>query len=151
MTAAVLSQTATRFLRRSSDPIAGGAAAAAPAPAGAAARVLIVEDQDDARRALSMLCRKRGFAIAAAPTLAEALRSLDDWRPDAILLDLMLPDGNGVEVLRRVRGQRLAVRVAVVTAVFGGAELQEVRALGPDALFQKPVDFSVICHWLERP
>jgi DNA-binding NarL/FixJ family response regulator len=60
-------------------------------------------------------------------------------RPDWVLLDLMLPDGCGTRVLRRVADERLPSRVCVITGC-GPERVEEARALGPQAVFKKPVD-----------
>ena len=112
-----------------------------------ARRVLVVEDVPDARAALDAILRRRGLQTACAANLASAL-SLLGWQPDTIVLDLMLPDGNGVEVLRRVRTAGMAAQVAVVTATSDDRLLDEVQALKPDALFRKPPDWNELCRWI---
>jgi CheY-like chemotaxis protein len=122
-----------------------------PAPPGGGPpigrRVLVVEDVPDARAALDRMLRRCGLQTSCAASLAEALRQLD-WRPDTIVLDLLLPDGNGVEVLRRVRGSGWPTRVAVVTATSDSRLLDEVQALNPDALFRKPLEWIELCNWV---
>ena len=122
-----------------------------PATAGtgppAARRVLAVEDVPDARAALDAVLRRCGHQTACAANLAGALRLLG-WNPDAIVLDLILPDGNGVEVLRRVRSSGLPVQVAVVTATSDDRLLDEVQTLKPDALFRKPLEWAELCRWI---
>ena len=120
------------------------------APAPAPRLVLIVEDHADSREALTELCRRAGHECVSASSRAEALGLLITRPPDAILLDLMLPDGNGMEVLRLVRAHHFRVRVAVVTAA-GPAMLAEAKALKPDAVFPKPVDFTLLQQWLAAP
>ena len=66
-------------------------------------RVLIVEDDDSSREPLAALCRHVGHTCVEVATRAAAMAELVRRPPDAVLLDLMLPDGNGVEVLRLVR------------------------------------------------
>ena len=61
-----------------------------------------------------------------------------------------MSDGNGVELLRRIRTQSLAIRVAVTTGSSEATLLAEVSALRPDALFIKPVDFAKLEDWLRR-
>jgi two-component system OmpR family response regulator len=120
-------------------------------PNGAAAppgrRVMVVEDTPDARAALDAMLRRCGMQTACAATLAGALRLLA-WQPDAIVLDLMLPDGNGVEILRRVRTGHMPIIVAVITAASDYRLLDEVQALQPDAFFKKPLDWKALCEWL---
>jgi CheY-like chemotaxis protein len=110
-------------------------------------RVLVVEDVPDVRAALDGMLRRCGLQTACAANLAGALRLLG-WQPDTIVLDLMLPDGNGVEVLRRVRSSGMPAQVAVVTAASDHRLLDEVQALKPDALFRKPVDWKDLCTWI---
>ena len=76
--------------------------------------------------------------MSEAPTLADALREAAT-QPDWILLDLMLPDGCGTELLRRVRAGSVSSKVCVITGC-GAAKLAEVRALKPDHVFSKPVN-----------
>ena len=115
------------------------------APAGR--RVLVVEDVPDARAALDAILRRCGMQTSCAATLSEAIRLLG-WNPDVIVLDLMLPDGSGVEVLRRVRAANIPARVAVVTATSDPRLLNEVKSLRPEAFFQKPLDWQELCRWV---
>ena len=110
-------------------------------------RVLVVEDLPDARAALDGMLRRCGLQTACAANLAGALKLLG-WQPDTIVLDLLLPDGNGVEVLRRVRTSGMASQVAVVTATSDSRLLDEVNALKPDAVFRKPLDWGELCRWV---
>ena len=110
-------------------------------------RVLIVEDEPCSRAAMGVLCRLFGLETHAATLLSEALALLD-LGPDFVILDLVLPDGSGLELLRRVRSENRPVRVAVVTGVSGGPELDAVRALNPDRLLFKPVDFPQLRDWM---
>ena len=117
-------------------------------PPSRAVRVLLVEDDLPTVHALEMLLRHHGFDVIVAPTVDAALQSLVADEPDAVLLDLMLPDGDGVRILQAIRDRRLPTRVAVLTGVGDGERLDHVRALGPDALLQKPVDFVQILEHL---
>src|SRR4051794_16160938 len=104
-------------------PGTSGQTSASPAPAAPEAdlksssrgTVLIVEDDRAARVAISRILKKQGFAVSEAGTVAGAMESIEQRRPDWILLDLMLPDGCGIDVLRRVRAQHLATKVCVIT------------------------------------
>ena len=113
-------------------------------------RVLIVEDEPCSRAAMGVLCRIFGLETHAATLLSEALALLD-LGPDFVILDLVLPDGSGLELLRKVRNEKRPVRVAVVTGVSGGPELDAVRALNPDRLLFKPVDCPQLRDWMTAP
>jgi DNA-binding response OmpR family regulator len=99
---------------------------------------------------MGVLCRLFGLETHAATLLSEALALLD-LGPDFVILDLVLPDGSGLELLRKVRSEKRPVRVAVVTGVSGGPELDAVRALNPDRLLFKPVDFPQLRDWMTAP
>ena len=109
-------------------------------------RVLIVEDEPDARAAMDLLVRRWGCRTACAASVSQALPLLDS--ADVVLLDLMMPDRNGVELLRLVRELGLAARVAVVTAAQDPALLTEARSLRPEGFFTKPVQWDSLRQWL---
>ena len=116
-----------------------------PARAGRC-RVLIVEDHAVSSNTLRRLVASEGHEVAVASTLQEA-EALLGWA-GCVVLDLHLPDGNGIDLLRRVRERRLPVRVAVTTGSAGEDLLAAVRALKPDALFIKPFHPPALFAWL---
>ncbi|MCQ8828736.1 response regulator transcription factor [Streptomyces malaysiensis] len=72
----------------------------------ASERLLVVEDEPTLRELLSASLRLAGFAVIPVATGAQALAAVREQRPDLIVLDVMLPDFDGFEVVRRLRGQR---------------------------------------------
>src|SRR5262249_22452038 len=111
-------------------------------------RILVVEDDAASRDALRRLLDHRGWVVETARTVAEAMESLHP-PPHCILLDLMLPDGGGEEVLRRVRDESLPSKVAVCTGTSDAVRLSMVKGMDPDGLFQKPIDFEEVCRAVE--
>ncbi|MGV8041358.1 MAG: sigma-54-dependent transcriptional regulator [Thermoanaerobaculaceae bacterium] len=79
-------------------------------------RVLIVDDEPVLQDVLSTLLRREGFDVAQAQTAADALRLADEAEVDLVLLDLMLPDRPGMEVLRELKARDPEVVVIVITA-----------------------------------
>jgi len=112
-------------------------------------RVLVVEDDPESYQALSKILKHVGYEVLTAPTLAAGADLLAS-EPRFVVLDLMLPDGNGKELLRDIRDRRLPIKVAVLTAVSDPNLLEEVRQLGPEALFGKPVDVPRLLAWLRQ-
>lgn len=102
--------------------------------------VLLVEDDIVSRSAMDFLLRHFGFRTLLASGVAEALEHLAAAKPHCVVLDLMLPDGNGIEVLRRLRAAGSAARVIVTTAVSDPGILRDVQALAPHRLLRKPID-----------
>lgn len=74
----------------------------------ASERLLVVEDEPTLRELLSASLRLAGFAVVPVATGAQALAAVRERRPDLIVLDVMLPDFDGFEMVRRLRGQHPA-------------------------------------------
>src|SRR5215468_7647962 len=99
----------------------GAAASGAQAPAllradGTPIRVLVVDDEPSLAELLASVLRYEGWEIQTAADGSSAVRAARAFQPDAILLDIMLPDFDGVEVLRRVRAILPHVCVLFLTA-----------------------------------
>jgi two-component system KDP operon response regulator KdpE len=107
------------------------------APPARAKRVLVVDDEPQILRALKVVLREAGFEAVPAETAAEALDLAAVRPPEAAIVDLVLPDGDGVEVTRRLR-EWSEMPILVLSAV--GEEEQKVRALeaGADDYITKP-------------
>ncbi len=101
--------------------------------------MLLVEDDLVSASALGTILRRRGFEVSHVTTIAAALDHLIN-KPEFIVLDLMLPDGDGAAVLRAVRDRGLASQVLVITAVNDPDRLASLSAFKPEAVLQKPID-----------
>ncbi|MCL6648643.1 MAG: response regulator transcription factor [Chloroflexi bacterium] len=101
------------------------------------ARVLVVDDEPAIRRTISANLRSHQFQVATAESGREALEQFARFRPDVVLLDLVLPDLHGREVIRMVR-ERAATPIIVLSA--RGEEAEKVAALelGADDYLTKP-------------
>ncbi len=101
------------------------------------ASILVIEDDDDIRLLLDTLLTRAGHTVVTTEDGASGLRSLFDHRPDAIVLDLGLPDLDGFEILARIR-EVSEVPLLVLTA--RGLEADKVRGLhaGADDYLTKP-------------
>lgn len=115
--------------------------------------VLIVEDDPATRTSLGRLFARNGWHVTEASDSSEAILALDahDAPPDWMILDLMLPDGDGEFVLRKVRNTRLPVRVAVCTGTESPHGLAAVSSLEPDLLFRKPIDMGALLEACSVP
>ncbi len=113
-------------------------AASHPHPASPAARLLVVEDNPALAAGLRHNLEYEGYAVDVAHTAGAGLAAYRARRPDLVVLDLMLPDGDGFEVLRALRGAGESAAVLVLTA--RGDEGDKVRGLrlGADDYVTKP-------------
>ncbi len=100
-------------------------------------RVLIVDDEAQILRALRVILGDAGFEVVPAMTAKEALDAVSVRPPDAAIIDLVLPDGDGIDVCRSIR-EWSEMPVLVLSAV--GEEREKVRALeaGADDYVTKP-------------
>jgi signal transduction histidine kinase len=108
-------------------------------------RILIVDDVADNRAILGRRFQRRGYLIAEAESGAGALEMIDRETFDTVLLDVMMPDMNGLEVLRRIR-ERHSLDELPVIMVTGKTESQDVvdaLTAGANDYITKPVDFAV--------
>ena len=107
-----------------------------------AARILVVDDSLDAAECLALVLEQEGFRVATAHDGHSALARIDSDPPDAVLLDLGLPDLDGIVVARRIRARSDDAAAVLLVAISGhGAErdLDATRAAGFDAHLVKPV------------
>lgn len=100
-------------------------------------RVLVVDDEAQLRRALTRSLEGHGYSVREAEDGAEALRAFDTFKPDVVLLDLMLPDMSGVDVCQELRRKH---RTPIIVLSVLGEEKTKVDALdaGADDYLTKP-------------
>ncbi len=109
---------------------------------------LIVDDDVNSLEALAELVKREGFTTATASTLAEARQQMATQRPDIALLDLMLPDGNGMDLFQDIES-----RSTEVVLITGNASLQssiEALRLGAADYLIKPVNIKHLKGILSR-
>lgn len=78
-------------------------------------KILIVEDEPSLREVMQRALRQEGYVVETAATYAEADRRVSGYDYDCILLDIMLPDGNGLRLLERIKGLRRKENVIIVS------------------------------------
>jgi CheY-like chemotaxis protein len=105
--------------------------------------VLVVEDDTVVASAMRMLFERRGWHVWQAASLAQAENRLQP-APDWVVLDLMLPDGDGIELLREIQRRGLATRAVVTTGIVEPNHLNAVREYQPAAILHKPTSFARI-------
>src|SRR5271170_4783675 len=99
--------------------------------------ILVVDDEPQLRRLLRMSLAAQGYNVLEAPNASEALRSATAGQPDLVILDLGLPDMDGLDVLKALRGWS---RAPIFVLSVRGFESEKVKALemGADDYVTKP-------------
>lgn len=121
--------------------------AASPSPRG---RILVVDDEADIRESLQILLEGEGYAVSAAENAAEGLRRFESGVFDLVLLDLMMPDRSGFEVLDEIRKRDHETPVFLITA-YGSVEVAvEALKSGANDYFSKPWDNEKLLIEIDR-
>ena len=111
-------------------------------------RAVVVDYHGASRELLCRLIRACGREASAVDTLTGAENELESV--ECVVLDVFLPDGSGLELLRTIRERELPIRVAVTTTSAEEHLLEEIERLRPDAVFVKPIDVPRLIQWLEE-
>ncbi len=109
-------------------------------------RLLIVDDEEDIQDFLSYSLRKEGFEVAVASNGEEGLDLMESWKPDLVLLDIMMPKMDGVEMCRILRSHQGFDDVLVVFLTARDEDYSQVNALdiGGDDYVTKPIRTRVL-------
>ena len=105
-----------------------------------AKKVLIVDDEPNIVAALEYLLQRNGYEVRSAPDGEEALRQLEAFAPDLVLLDIMMPQQSGYAVCQRIRERPewSRVRILMLSAKGREAEVSKGLSLGADLYITKP-------------
>jgi CheY-like chemotaxis protein len=105
-------------------------------------RLLIVDDDDSVVNVLQEYFATAGYQVEFAQHGGDALTLIQHDPPDVVLLDVVMPGMNGVEVLQRILALHAALPVIILTARADPALAQQTRALGAFEYVTKPFEFS---------
>jgi signal transduction histidine kinase/DNA-binding response OmpR family regulator len=135
-----------------------GTAPAKPLPAGApeepvstGKRILVVDDNRDALQTTAMLLGYSGFQVRTAADGVTALKEAADFNPDAVLLDIGMPEMDGYEVGRRLRAQPSGNRLTIIAVSGYGQDQDRKRSIEAsfDGHLTKPMDYSRLIELLK--
>lgn len=113
-----------------------------PAPASDRTTVLVVDDEDGIRQALTRFLTRLGYHVQSAANATEALQQLAAHRPQAMLCDIRMPETSGVELLPKVLAQDPDLAVLMLTAIDEPRTAIECLKLGAFDYLIKPVDLE---------
>jgi two-component system, OmpR family, response regulator len=107
-------------------------------------RILVVDDEPDLLEVLCGAMHYEEWDVLGAATGEDAVRLAAEWRPDAVVLDMMLPDLDGLEVMRRIHADRPETRVLFLTARDAVEDRIEGITEGADDYVTKPFSLSEV-------
>ena len=111
-------------------------------------RVLLVDDEQDARDLLSQMLTDYGAEVKTCASAAEALRTLDEWRPDALVSDIGMPREDGYDLLRKIRAREPErggrIPALALTAYARAEDARRALAVGYQMHIPKPVEPALL-------
>jgi len=114
------------------------------------ALVLVIDDDNALRQICLDLLAARGYRAQGAETVGEGLRQFEARRPAAVLLDLRLPDGTGLDVLREFQRRSPVTPVIVISGQSSVSDAVEAMRLGAAEFLEKPVSAERLYEVLDR-
>ena len=112
--------------------------------------ILVVEDSWLTRRVICKILRAEGYETNEASSGPEALELLETLTPDCMLLDLLMPDMEGREVLQALRERGIKVPVIVITADIQSTTREECMELGALAVIHKMPNSDELVGWIKK-
>ncbi|MGB5079569.1 MAG: response regulator [Burkholderiales bacterium] len=115
-------------------------------------RVLIVDDEPNIVAALEFLLHKNGYAVKVAVNGEDALAQLDAFKPDLVLLDVMMPKVSGYEVCQRMRAQPQwrDIKIVILSAKGREVEVSKGMSLGADLYVTKPFSSTELVATIDK-
>ncbi|MEK7371202.1 MAG: response regulator [candidate division NC10 bacterium] len=107
-------------------------------------KVLVVDDELEVRQILQEFLAHRGYEVYAAESGPEALNALDTFKPDVVLLDVLMPGMDGVETLKRIVALQPTLPVIMVTANADVGITSRLLGLGAADYIPKPFDLEYL-------
>ncbi len=114
--------------------------------------VMIIEDEPDIAELFAEMMRLNGYRVIKAYTGTPAMTLIPQEKPDVILLDIMMPDVSGLEVLRYVRQDSAlaSIPVIVVSALSMPMDIQKGLEAGATVYLSKPVSYTDLLSAVDR-
>ena len=108
------------------------------------ARVLVVDDDPYTRDILLRFLSERGFDVETADDGESALTTIPDYEPDVVLLDIRMPEMDGVEVLRRIEEEKMDCGVIMISGVADEEVARDTLTMGAADFIYKPFDLDYL-------
>ncbi len=111
-------------------------------------KILIVDDERPIREMLRKFLSKKGYEVFDVDNGLDALKMIDENKPHVVLLDIRMPETDGVEILKRIKEKHKDVGVIMITAVSETAIAEKCMELGAFDYITKPIGLEYLEHSL---
>ncbi len=111
---------------------------------GTAARILVADDDEGVTSVVERALRREGYVVVTAPDGDLALQAMRDWRPDLLVLDVVMPGLDGLAVCRKARAERPDLGIVLLTAKDGAMDQVVGLDCGADDYLVKPFSLSIL-------
>ena len=109
-------------------------------------RILIVDDEAAIRSLLTEFLTDLGYETAYACNGLDALEKVRTFNPDLLIIDLVMPEQEGIETIRTLRSTHKDLRIVAVSGAFAGQFLRTAELLGANAVLPKPLDLQELAR-----
>ncbi len=113
-------------------------------------RILVIDDEPVVAGVIAEALRAEGNQVNVAGDGEEGLQAIEESRPDAVFLDIVMPGMDGLEVLRRIRDKHPTLPVIVLSGWASGDEIEIARQLGATEVVSKPIAVKNLAKALAR-
>lgn len=107
-------------------------------------RILLVEDEESVSRGISFTLERAGYQVYACGSIGETWQVLKEHQPQMLICDLTLPDGNGLDLIRRIRKEQEGIYILCLTALDSETDYVMGYGAGADDYMAKPFSLSVL-------
>ena len=115
-----------------------------------AEKVLLVDDEKDFLEAMAERMRARGMDVTTTTSMREALEKTEKETYDAVVMDLMMPEMQGMEALKTLKGKRPGLQIILLTGYATREKGNEAVKLGAVDLIEKPADLKVLTEKIQK-
>ena len=114
-------------------------------------RILVIEDQELNRKVVRIVLQSKGYTVIEATDAVEAIASLENAKPQLILMDIALPGLSGEELAQRIKANLAWVNIPIIalTAAAMAGDRERILKSGCDDYLSKPIDIKVLVERVE--
>lgn len=115
-------------------------------------KVLVIEDNADNMKLMTFILEKNGYRTIGAISGKDGIELAFKEKPDFIILDIQLPDMNGLEVLKEIRKSKINgnIPIIAVTSFAMGGDREKIMAAGCNGYIEKPIDPINVIHQIKE-